>query len=64
MNIEEQKKEIIKMLGELDEEITTLRKRVQEARDDLVLVNTMDEALAFDKKYQNMDEGFAYIRLG
>nr|DAJ59261.1 MAG TPA: TolA binding protein [Caudoviricetes sp.] len=55
--------EIFAVLDDLDEDIRKLSERVAAARTDLKQVETEEDAVAFDKKYSDIDAGLKYIEV-
>ena len=62
MDIQKSKIELLGLLVELEEEIKVLRKNVVKAMEDLPKVETLEDAMEFNKNH-DLEEGLKLIRL-
>ena len=62
MDIEKKKIELLGKLVELEDDIKVLRKNVVKAMEDLPKVETLEDAMEFDKTH-DLEEGLKYIQL-
>lgn len=63
MNVEKRKAELFTLFTELEMDIVVLRRVLEEARGDLVRVQTEDDAVEFDEKYLDLEANLKHIRL-
>lgn len=62
INIEAEKKRLIKMFAEVEDDMRILGNNIKIARNDLVNVHTVDDAKAFDNSH-DLEAGLKYISL-
>lgn len=63
VNVEKRKAELFTLFTELEMDIVVLRRVLEEARGDLVRVQTADDAVEFDEKYLDLESYLKHIRL-